>query len=297
VAGVSCGENKVVGATSLEHRLIDSTRLLIVGGADRECPNFDISDRSACEALYRSQRGHFWFASRNLAIVRFLRRVGLLRPSRFLEVGCGTGTVLAHLIKHGYRADGADMHLELCRRAARFCPQARVYCLDVIRDDTRRLSHDYQVVGLFDVLEHVDDTSALLSACVELTESDGLIVGTVPALMGLWSTMDDVSGHRCRYDRSTLRRAVETAGLEVVLIEYFFQALVPMIWLHRTCIADGGCEGHARCRKVVQQAIKVPPSPLNAALRAICFVERALARPLPLGLLPGASLFFACRRR
>jgi len=55
-------ENNVVSATCLEHRLDDSTNLSIVGGADRECPDFDISDRSVCHALYNSQEGHFCLA-------------------------------------------------------------------------------------------------------------------------------------------------------------------------------------------------------------------------------------------
>ena len=130
--------------------------LVVVEPADNACRDYDIADESVRGAIYRCQREHFWFASRNDVILEMIRRIGLRPPARVLEVGCGTGTVLSHMIDEGYRADGVEMHLELCVQAARACREARIYCLDVLGEGARAIDARYDAVGLFDVLEHVE---------------------------------------------------------------------------------------------------------------------------------------------
>lgn len=277
-----------------DERLTCPPNLVLINPTEEACPDFDISDASVRENLYHSQPRHFWFASRNAVIVQMMQRAGLAPPARFLEVGCGTGTVLAHLVSCGYQAEGVDMHYELSRRAATHCPQARIYCLDVMKADYGALKRGYHGLGLFDVLEHIADTAPFLSRCADLVAEGGMIVGTVPALQSLWSTFD--RGHYRRYYRDTLGQELEAAGLRPVLISYFFQTLVPPIWVQRKRIGHARTEGSAEWPLAAEQALKVPPWPINTAFRAACFVERALSRLLPLGHLPGASLFFAARR-
>ena len=271
--------------------------LRVVSVADRHNPDFDISDPAALDAFLASQQTHFWFASRNDAIAQHMHRLGLTPPDRILEVGCGTGTVLAELLERGFRADGIDMHLELAHRAAQNCPRATVYCLDFVKEHAAMCDADYDAVGLFDVLEHIEDPTPFLRRCADLTADAGLIIGTVPALSMLWSVVDKLSGHYRRYDRGLMRRHLEAAGLELVRASYFFQTLLVPTWLHRKRIEAANLGTDVDRAKVAHQNIRVPARPLNTVLGALCSLERSVGRVIPLGRVPGASLFFAARKK
>ncbi len=154
-----------------------------------------------------------------------MRSVGFVPPRSILDVGCGTGTVLAHLVEQGFQADGVEMHYQLARQAAENCPRSILYCMDFLRDDDAIFDACYQAVGLFEVLEHVAEPTPFLRRCAEATEDGGLVMGTVPAFGALWSVVDELSGHYRRYDRGSMRLELEAGGLEVVRISYFFQTL------------------------------------------------------------------------
>ena len=274
---------------------LQAQNLTILEAAEEAASEFDASDPAVMEMLYACQKRHFWFASRNAAIAEFLLRVGLTPPARILEVGCGTGTVLAHLIERGYRCDGVDMHADLCRRAAMHCPDARIVCADIRNVKQNTVDPDYSAVGLFDVIEHVDEPVSLLRAAAMLAAPGGLVVGTVPALKCLWSGADEVGGHRRRYNLSGLRSELEAADLEVVAIRYFFQALTPVLYLQRLLMGRLPSDPQARRRAALAHTLRIPPWPINLALGAMCGLERLAARALPLGGVPGASILFAAR--
>ncbi len=270
--------------------------LKVLSISDEANPDFNISDVPALDALLRSQKRHFWFTSRNAAIVQLLRSVGFIPPRRILEVGCGTGTVLAHLVEQGYQADGVEMHYQLARQAAENCPRSILHCMDFLRDDDAVFDGRYQAVGLFDVLEHVAEPTPFLRRCAEATDCGGLVVGTVPALGALWSVVDEFSGHYRRYNRNTMRRELEAGGLEVLRISYFFQTLLIPTWLHRKQIEAKNGDSDVDRTKVMHENIRVPARPINAAFRALCALERCAGRAISLGRIPGASLFFAARK-
>lgn len=268
----------------------------VVGCTEASHPDFDISDEQTCETLFESQEKHFWFVSRNATILSMLRRIGLYPPARFLEVGCGTGTVLSSLREAGYQADGVEMHHQLSVLAAHRCRRAHIYCLDVLRDDLSVLKGGYRAVGLFDVLEHVADPAGFLSKVRSLVGRGGLVVGTVPALSVLWSAMDEAAGHRRRYTRDRLCRELEAADLKPVLVSYFFHALAPAIWMHRKRDRARPITTREDRRMLVRRCLATPSKPINTALRAVCLVERLLGRCVNLSRIPGASVFFAAGR-
>jgi SAM-dependent methyltransferase len=251
---------------------------------------FDISDDRNLTALLASQDQHFWFTSRNLVIGHMLRKVGLAVPARVIEVGCGAGVVLRYLTQLGYKADGLEMHQALAQRAAGQCAGSNIYCVDLNDAQQHGVASDYDAVGVFDVIEHVDEPIRFLESCTQLVKPGGLVVGTVPALMCLWSDFD--CGHRLRYTRRLLTDQLREAGLRPVIVSYFFQSLVLPMWLQRKRI--GTSHGVSRSNhESVSQGLQVPPPLINQAFRCICAVERMTSSVLPLARIPGASLFFA----
>src|SRR5207247_517472 len=139
----------------------------------------------------------------------------LLPPGRLqlLELGCGTGNVLASLAEFGV-AVGMEAHPELAAAA-------RAAGLDV---RPGRLPEDLVVepgwadaVLLLDVLEHLDDDVAALVTARRALRPGGLLVITVPAYRWLWSGHDVALGHRRRYTARELSRVVVVAVTAVWL--------------------------------------------------------------------------------
>ena len=85
-----------------------------------------------------------------------------------------------------------------------------------------------KAVGLFDVLEHIDDDVDFLVQLKSALPPGSLIYITVPAHMYLWSDVDNYGGHFRRYDREMAEQLSKKTKLEIVYFSYFFM-YVPVI--------------------------------------------------------------------
>jgi SAM-dependent methyltransferase len=104
---------------------------------------------------------------------------------------------------------------------------------DFVRVDFPRESppgRDYDLVTLFDVLEHLDDDGEALLKAADLIHEGGRVILTVPAHRFLWSPHDEINRHRRRYAFGELRDRVLASGLEIHRITYFNTFLFPVVW-------------------------------------------------------------------
>ncbi len=65
-------------------------------------------------------------------------------------------------------------------------------------------SNEFDVVGSFDVLEHVDDDKRLLREFRRILKRNRFLFLTVPACRFLWGGEDLVSQHKRRYGKGEL---------------------------------------------------------------------------------------------
>jgi SAM-dependent methyltransferase len=87
-------------------------------------------------------------------------------------------------------------------------------------------------IGLFDVLEHVENRQILLTEIRRVLVPSGELVITVPALKFLWSSADEHAGHFVRYSRRRLKQELEANGFKLRESHYFFGSLVlPLLFL------------------------------------------------------------------
>jgi len=226
-------------------------------------------------------RSHWWFRGRLAVIRASLRRALPARRVRLLELGCGSGNVLAALGEFG-EAVGMDAHEDLTAAARAAGLDVRVGHLP---DDLGVPPGWAEVVLLLDVIEHVDDDVAALRAARAAVGEGGLLVVTVPAYQWLWSGHDEVLGHRRRYTAAGLRAAVERAGFEVLRVSYFNTLLFPLLAAVRGWKRLRGDRGHD---------LRRPTAPLNRLLEGVFAFERHLVPRLPLPF--GASLLLIGRR-
>lgn len=200
---------------------------------------------------------------------------------RILELGCGSGNVLAAFSGLG-EVVGMEPHPDLIAAG-------RAAGLDV-RPGT--LPHDLVVpegwadlVLVLDVLEHLDDEAGALRTAWRALRPGGRLVVTVPAFAWLWSAHDVALGHRRRYRAGTLRAVVAEAGFSVEHVSYFNTLLFPAVVLARSWKRLRGDRSHD---------LRRPRPALNRLLAFAFGLERFV---VPRWRLPfGVSILLVCRR-
>jgi SAM-dependent methyltransferase len=175
------------------------------------------------------EEANFWFRARN-ELIQWALSVYFSNAGSFFEIGCGTGFVLA-----GIRETFPRMRLvgsEIFGDGLAFA-KARLPKVELYQMDARRIPFEceFDVVGAFDVLEHlVEDENALAQMFNAARPGGGLLV-TVPQHRFLWSASDEFAMHQRRYNRAELRRKVESAGFQIERTTSFNSLLLPlMIW-------------------------------------------------------------------
>jgi SAM-dependent methyltransferase len=242
-------------------------------------------DEQSFEHLPEAEEKSFWFRSRNSLIVWALRRY-FPQAQSMLEVGCGTGFVLAG-VRDAFpqmRLVGGELFQAGLAVAARRVPDA-----ELLELDARNLPFqaEFDVVGAFDVLEHIDDDERALGQMHAALRPGGGLLVTVPQHPRLWSAVDDYSQHVRRYTRRELLAKVRGAGFEVVHWTSFVSFLLPVLAASRLRFrGDKAFDPLSEYRS--------PPF-VDSALGWVLAAERALIKsglPLP----AGGSLLAVARR-
>jgi len=183
--------------------------------------------------LARIEDRHFWFRFRNRVLISLVRDVVKPLPPgfRLLEAGCGNGNVLRFLASASRRgvAIGIDLFEEGLRLARRRY-DAHLVCGDIHSPPFRCR---FDVIGAFDVIEHLRDDHQPLRDFHHLLAERGVLLLTVPAHLNLWSYFDEASGHCRRYSRKQLESTLAECGFRVEYMTEFMMALYPVLWLAR----------------------------------------------------------------
>jgi SAM-dependent methyltransferase len=85
----------------------------------------------------------------------------------------------------------------------------------------------FEVVAAFDVVEHCEPESAVMSELARVLTPGGRLLVSVPAYQWAWSEFDVQNHHHRRYTRGRLVAAVEGCGLEVLRATYLFAGTLP----------------------------------------------------------------------
>lgn len=229
----------------------------------------------AYRIMAENEDRHWWYAGRRAIADRVIRSLGLGNGAQILEIGAGTGGNLAMLAAHG---TVSAVEPDGCARAwAR--RKTSVPVLEGHLPGGLPFSPaSYDLVCLFDVLEHVREDTASLRNIRRLLKQGGRVLLTVPAHPWLWSVHDEMMHHVRRYSRAGLRQAVRQAGYRIQRMSYFNSTL--FLLLAATRLLD-------RLRRRRQATgLGVPHPAVNAALRAVFSAEKHLvARTgLPFGV-------------
>ena len=232
-----------------------------------------------------TQDVHWWHRGKRRIVEKIIRtRIASGAPLEILEVGSGTGANLPTLARFGRvtalelddHARGLIRPLEGVTVAKGHLPDG----LDAIEGRT------FDLICLFDVLEHVEHDGEALVALMPHLRPGGKLLLTVPAYQWMWSAHDEIMGHWRRYTKGRLRRLCEEQGLEVLYSGYMNALLFPLMAVARVAdrlLGQGkeGSTGHG-----------IPPFGLNALFDGVFWIESLTIPPVSLPF--GGSVLMLC---
>ena len=145
---------------------------------------------------------------------------------------CGTAYVLSGVAKKFPQAalNGSEIFLAGLGFAAARLPGAKFMQMDarVIPFD-----NEFDVVGAFDVIEHIKEDEQVLSQIHASLKPAGLMLLTVPQHAWLWSAADEYACHERRYAASDLHLKVKAAGFQLMRSTSFVSVLLPAMMASR----------------------------------------------------------------
>lgn len=210
---------------------------------------------------------NFWFQARNELILWGLKRY-FSKMQRYAEIGCGTGFVLSAVEREFPRAEllGTELFVEGLKFASQRCERARLVQLDARRIPYRG---EFDVVGIFDVLEHIGEDDVVLNEIARSLKPGGGLIITVPQHAWLWSPVDEAACHVRRYSASEIERKVSAAGFEILRSTSFVSLLLPAMFAARFSSRGPAKDAAAELRI---------NRPLNAIFRRLMSLEFRMIR-------------------
>jgi SAM-dependent methyltransferase len=148
------------------------------------------------------------------------------RKGRLLDIGCGEGAFLA-VVRQYYNVSGVDIQEQAVQKAR------KRYGLEDVHPGTLesffqtwsvRQQEPYDVITLFDVLEHFEDPSASVNMIRTMLSPGGAIVITLPNRSrwpDFYREVDRPPNHLTRWDKPALTRFLSSKGFVVTRLEEF----------------------------------------------------------------------------
>jgi len=211
---------------------------------------------------------HFWIRRR----FDVLRRLagGLIPGAREMaEIGCGHG-LLQRQIEEAYGREVTGFDLNEYALKQNLSRVSKVCCYDIYQKDAA-LRERFDLIFLFDVLEHITDEDRFFKTLMFHLAPGGKVVVNVPAGNWAYSAYDEAAGHVRRYSIGTLRAAAGRNDLEVTDWSYWGLPLVPALALRKVWLM-----GNHDQKKIISAGFDTRTPAINGMLR---FLSRWEAIP------------------
>jgi SAM-dependent methyltransferase len=186
-------------------------------------------------------RGYGWLVTRVLSALYGIRvtRWARFKPTggSVLEVGCGPGLILAAFHRRGWHVFGIERNQAVAEAACRNLG------LEIVSTPVEALPVDarFDLIIMFQVLEHISEPVALLRECARRLAPDGRVIMNVPNLSSWQSRFAgpkwlhlDAPRHLVHFTPQTLAATLERAGLKLTDMRFASLEHDPYGWVEST---------------------------------------------------------------
>lgn len=242
-------------------------------------------DHDVYRRMAEIQDRHWWYEARRRILASCLKKLKLPGNAKILEAGCGPGANLKMLAQFGdvWGFEPDEFAINHCRAYSGISPshlETGFLPAPIPFDKT------FDLIGAFDVIEHVQQDKEALASLYNLTKPGGYALFTVPAFPFLWSQHDIVNHHHRRYVLPQFETLLREAGFEIEMISYYNMLLFPLVAVVRFI---------KKILNLHDNPDEALPGPLiNKFLQFVFAAERHFLGRVPLPF--GVSIIAVCRR-
>lgn len=176
---------------------------------------------------------HFWI-ERRFEVFQILAGDFVARA----DIECGNG-LLQRQIEDTYGRQVTGCELNKYALAKNISRQSRILCYD-IHQRNEDLHEDFDLIFLFDVLEHIDEECRFLEAIKFHLAPGGRLIVNVPAGLWAYSEYDRVAGHLRRYSIHSFREVLHPHQMRIATWSYWGLPLIPTLFLRKLWLRASG---------------------------------------------------------
>jgi 2-polyprenyl-3-methyl-5-hydroxy-6-metoxy-1,4-benzoquinol methylase len=160
---------------------------------------------------------------RDLLEIEKIKKIG-----KILDVGCGPGLFLDVARSRGWKGEG----VELSRWACECCKKLKLRVINKSLEKAGFKPHFFDVITLWDVIEHVDNPTKLLKQINKLLNKEGILVLNTPNIGSLFAKImgkkwwNLMSMHIFYFDRNTITNILEKNGFKVIKIKSYSRVVI-----------------------------------------------------------------------
>ena len=185
--------------------------------------------RAYHDMVYR-QDEHWWFKARREILSEEIKDLNLRGDIKILEIGCGAGGNISMLQKFG-EVYAVELD-EYSREYAKMKMQVEVQP-GSLPDNIPFSDNTFDLVCLFDVLEHVKQDDKALIAIQKILVPGGKLLITIPAHQWLFSTHDKILHHHRRYSWKGIVKILNYCNYSILRMSYYNTVLFPVVVIVR----------------------------------------------------------------
>ena len=207
----------------------ENHKLILENGLYRSIETEELSyPEDGYDNCFQIEDNSFWFKHRNKCIYAVIRKFA--KEKVFFDVGGGNGYVSKYL-----QDNGLDVYLTEPAWAGILNARKRGV-KNLINSSLDENFRDESIpnIGIFDVLEHIENDIEFLRNINNKLKTEGLLFLSVPAYSFLWSNADKEAGHFRRYTLRGLNKKLFSTNYKVVYSTYIFSILPLPIFIFRT---------------------------------------------------------------
>lgn len=247
------------------------------------------------EVTKQLSENSFWVSARTELLLYLVNKYAPgCHPVKFFELGCATGDFVGQLANQPrFECIGSEIYLQGLAFAKEKFPAVKFIQLDATAPEIPYKEH-FDLVGAFDVLEHIENDTCAITNINKLLKKDGKFIVLVPQYKFMWSKLDELVSHKRRYSKKEMFTKLRDDGFEIEFSSSFVFALFPFMLASRMFakIFDRRTESD---EDALKRNVEFPKW-VNAIFSAISKLDIYLIR-LGIALPFGGTLVVVARKR